>query len=82
MRFTIKSDVAITVAFEPTGEIYPLSAHEEIIVEWTGDADSGAVNLEAGDIVVCEPGGGSRMRAWRSDESEIHTGPGSGPDAS
>ncbi|WP_436532895.1 hypothetical protein [Actinoplanes sp. HUAS TT8] len=81
MRFTITSDVAITVAFEPTAAIYPLRAGEEIIVEWTDGADDGAVTLEAGDMVVHTPSGGSRMRAWRSDGSEIHIGPDSGPEA-
>lgn len=82
MRFTIKSDVDISVAFEPTAEVYPLNAHEQITVEWTAGADDGAVNLQRGELIVHLPSRGSRMRAWRSDGREIYVGPDSGPGAS
>jgi hypothetical protein len=82
LRFSINSDVEITVAFEPAGEIYHLTPREPIVVEWSGEADDGEVYFQAGDIVVYPPSApGTTMRAWRSDGSEIYVGLDSGPEA-
>lgn len=79
MRFILRSDQRIVVAFEPTAAEYTLEPREKIVVEWSAGAD-GMVSLEAGDLVVNAPVGGY-TRAWTWDGVEIDIGPESGPDA-
>jgi hypothetical protein len=78
MRFMIRSDKEVTVAFEPTAEEYTLSPGATIWVEWVDGGEDGMVAFEAGMFVVWAPGGGY-TRAWNIDGTEIYTGPQSGP---
>ncbi|MFD0200197.1 MULTISPECIES: hypothetical protein [Saccharothrix] len=80
MRFVIRADRRIVVAFEPTAEEFPLQPGETIVVEWFARHEDGMVSLEADNFVVAAPTGGY-TRAWRSDGSEIYIGPESGPDS-
>lgn len=81
MRFLLRTDVPILLAFEPTAAEYELRRGEEIRVEWFGKYDDGTVGFEAGQLVVHAPAGGY-TRAWRSSGEEIYIGPESGPEAS
>jgi hypothetical protein len=74
MRFLIRSDREIVVAFEPTAAEYQLQPGATISVEWSGGGQDGMVCLEADNLVVWAPGGG-HTRAWDSDGVEIHVGP-------
>ncbi len=80
MRFLIRSDRCVTVAFEPTAAEYTLEQGKTITVEWPAGGDDGMVSLEADFFVVSAPSGGYN-RAWGDDGVEIYIGPESGPDA-
>ncbi|MDX3644640.1 hypothetical protein [Streptomyces sp. MB09-02B] len=80
MRFIIRADKAMVVAFEPTAAEFSLEPGKKIIVEWLGGGEDGMVSLEAGTFVVAAPTGG-HTRAWDADGVEIYVGPDSGPEA-
>ncbi|MFD9950070.1 hypothetical protein ACFWYW_56110 [Nonomuraea sp. NPDC059023] len=80
MKFHIKTDKKITVAFEPTAAEYELNAGEKILVEWFEGGDDGQVSLESDEFVIWAPGGGY-TRAWNSNGVEIYIGPESGPES-
>ncbi|MGW0708650.1 hypothetical protein ACWD4G_22310 [Streptomyces sp. NPDC002643] len=80
MRFVIRADREVVLAFEPTAAEYALEPGRPVVVEWFGQGDDGMVSLESGDLVVAAPSGGY-TRAWDSDGAEIYIGPESGPDA-
>ncbi|PKV83323.1 hypothetical protein [Streptomyces sp. TLI_146] len=80
MRFIIRADRDITVAFEPTAAEYALAPGRQIVVEWPEGGDDGMVSMEADDFVVTAPTGGY-TRAWDAEGVEIYVGPESGPDA-
>jgi len=80
MRFAIRADRRVTVAFEPTAAEYLLEPGEIVTVEWPGESGDGMVSMESEYFVVAAPSGGYN-RAWRSDGKEIYIGPESGADA-
>jgi hypothetical protein len=80
MRFAIRADRNITVAFEPTAAECMLESGRTIIVEWFGGGEDGMVSMEAENFVVSAPSGGY-TRAWDAEGEEIYIGPESGPDA-
>lgn len=80
MRFVIRTDRRIVVAFEPTAAEYALEPGRSIVVEWPEGGDDGMVFLEAENLVVAAPSGGY-SKAWDSDGVEIYVGPESGPEA-
>lgn len=80
MRFVIRADRPVVVAFEPTAAERLLEPGETIVVEWFGGGDDGMVSMEAGCFVVAAPSGGY-TKAWDSDGMEIYIGPESGPEA-
>ncbi len=80
MRFTMRTDRHIAVAFEPTAAEYMLEPGRPIAVEWFGGGDDGMVSMESGALIVAAPAGG-HSRAWDADGREIYIGPESGPDA-
>jgi hypothetical protein len=80
MRFKLKSEAEIVVAFEPTAAEYRLQPGESIVVEWPGDGTDGLVSLESGQLVVWAPTG-TYNRAWRSNDEEVYIGPESGAEA-
>ncbi|GCD41241.1 hypothetical protein GKJPGBOP_00894 [Streptomyces paromomycinus] len=80
MRFVIRTDRPVVVAFEPTAAEYFLEPGEDIVVEWFGEGGDGMVSLESANFVVSAPSGGY-SRAWDSNGVEIYIGPESGPEA-
>ncbi|MFI6474853.1 hypothetical protein ACIBL5_31855 [Streptomyces sp. NPDC050516] len=80
MRFVIRTDRPVTVAFEPTAAECALEPGRPIVVEWFGEGDDGMVSMEAENFVVAAPSGGY-SRAWDADGLEIYIGPESGPEA-
>ncbi|MEU5693043.1 hypothetical protein [Actinosynnema sp. NPDC020468] len=80
MRFVIRSDRQVVVAFEPTAAEYVLEPGATVAVEWFGEREDGMVSLEAGKFVIAAPTAGY-IRAWDRDGVEIYIGPESGPDA-
>lgn len=80
MRFAIRADRHITVAFEPTAAECVLEPGRGITVEWFEGSEDGMVSIEAENLVVSAPSGGY-SRAWDADNVEIYIGPESGPEA-
>lgn len=80
MRFVIRADRRIVVAFEPTAAEHELEPGVLLIVEWFEGGDDGMVSMEAENFVVAAPTGGY-TRAWDADGVEIYIGPESGPDS-
>lgn len=80
MRFVIRADRCIMVAFEPTAAECTLEPGRPIVVEWFGGGDGGMVSVESETFVVAAPSGGY-SRAWDADGMEIYIGPESGADA-
>ncbi len=80
MRFVIRADRRIVVAFEPTAAEFTLEPGMHIIVEWIDGGDDGMVSMEAENFVVSAPTGGY-TRAWHDEGVEIYIGPESGADA-
>ena len=77
MKFVIRSDRPIMVAFEPTAAETLLQPGTPIVVEWPLGGDDGMVSLEAKNFVIAAPTGG-HTRAWYADGTEIYVGPESG----
>ncbi|MDT0267659.1 hypothetical protein RM844_15330 [Streptomyces sp. DSM 44915] len=80
MRFVVRADRSIVVAFEPTAAEHRLEPGSVMTVEWFGGGDDGMVSMEAEYLVIAAPTGGY-TRAWESDGMEIYIGAESGSEA-